>query len=87
MAQIMINMDLEVQEVQAETRSMIYSIMKNGLQKVDKSHPNEDLFYAEVFTRRLLPILATFLPSSSAQIPMSICTLQCLFSHSFTTYE
>jgi hypothetical protein len=29
------------------------------------------------------------LPSSSALIPMSICTLQlqCLFSHSFTTYE
>jgi hypothetical protein len=26
-------------------------------------------------------------PSSSAPIPMSICTLQCLFSHSFTTYE
>jgi hypothetical protein len=26
-------------------------------------------------------------PSSSALIPMSICTLQCLFSHSFTTYE
>jgi hypothetical protein len=27
------------------------------------------------------------MPSSSALIPMSICTLQCLFSHSFTTYE
>jgi hypothetical protein len=27
------------------------------------------------------------LPSSSALIPMSICALQCLFSHSFTTYE
>jgi hypothetical protein len=27
------------------------------------------------------------IPSSSALIPMSICTLQCLFSHSFTTYE
>jgi hypothetical protein len=27
------------------------------------------------------------LPSSSALIPMSICKLQCLFSHSFTTYE
>jgi hypothetical protein len=26
-------------------------------------------------------------PSSSALIPMSICSLQCLFSHSFTTYE
>jgi hypothetical protein len=29
----------------------------------------------------------SFMPSSSALIPMSICTLQCLFSHSFTTYE
>jgi hypothetical protein len=29
----------------------------------------------------------TLMPSSSALIPMSICTLQCLFSHSFTTYE
>jgi hypothetical protein len=28
-----------------------------------------------------------FVPSSSALIPMSICTLQCLLSHSFTTYE
>jgi hypothetical protein len=28
-----------------------------------------------------------FMPSSSALIPMSICPLQCLFSHSFTTYE
>jgi hypothetical protein len=28
-----------------------------------------------------------YMPSSSALIPMSICTLQCLFSHSFTTYE
>jgi hypothetical protein len=27
------------------------------------------------------------MPSSSALIPMSICTLQCLFSHAFTTYE
>jgi hypothetical protein len=27
------------------------------------------------------------MPSSSALIPMSIRTLQCLFSHSFTTYE
>jgi hypothetical protein len=27
------------------------------------------------------------MPSSSALIPMSICTLQCLFCHSFTTYE
>jgi hypothetical protein len=27
------------------------------------------------------------MPSSSALIPMSICTLQCLFSHSFITYE
>jgi hypothetical protein len=27
------------------------------------------------------------IPSSSALIPMSICTSQCLFSHSFTTYE
>jgi hypothetical protein len=27
------------------------------------------------------------MPSSSALIPMSICTLQYLFSHSFTTYE
>jgi hypothetical protein len=27
------------------------------------------------------------IPSSSALIPMSICTLQCIFSHSFTTYE
>jgi hypothetical protein len=27
------------------------------------------------------------MPSSSALIQMSICTLQCLFSHSFTTYE
>jgi hypothetical protein len=29
----------------------------------------------------------SLMPSSSALIPMSICTLQCLFSHSFTTYE
>jgi hypothetical protein len=29
----------------------------------------------------------TLVPSSSALLPMSICTLQCLFSHSFTTYE
>jgi hypothetical protein len=29
----------------------------------------------------------TFAPSSSALIPMSICTSQCQFSHSFTTYE
>jgi hypothetical protein len=27
------------------------------------------------------------MPSSSALIPMSIRTLQCLFSHLFTTYE
>jgi hypothetical protein len=27
------------------------------------------------------------MPSSSALIPMSICRLQCLFSHSFTAYE
>jgi hypothetical protein len=27
------------------------------------------------------------MPSSSALIPMSICTSQCIFSHSFTTYE
>jgi hypothetical protein len=27
------------------------------------------------------------LPSSSALIQMSVCTSQCLFSHSFTTYE
>jgi hypothetical protein len=26
-------------------------------------------------------------PSSSALIPMPICSLQCLFSHSFTTHE
>jgi hypothetical protein len=31
--------------------------------------------------------LISIMPSSSALIPMSICTLQCLFSHSFTTYE
>jgi hypothetical protein len=31
--------------------------------------------------------LSRLVPSSSALIPMSICTLQCLFSHSFTTYE
>jgi hypothetical protein len=30
---------------------------------------------------------ARLMPSSSALIPMSICTLQCLFSHSFTTYK
>jgi hypothetical protein len=27
------------------------------------------------------------MPSSSALIPMSICSLQCLFCHSFTTDE
>jgi hypothetical protein len=27
------------------------------------------------------------MPSSSARIPMSICASQCLFSHSFITYE
>jgi hypothetical protein len=32
-------------------------------------------------------IMVLLVPSSSALIPMSICTLQCLFSHSFTTYE
>jgi hypothetical protein len=29
----------------------------------------------------------TPMPSSSALIPMSIRTSQCLFSHSFTTYK
>jgi hypothetical protein len=31
--------------------------------------------------------VVVFMPSSSALIPMSNCTLECLFSHSFTTYE
>jgi hypothetical protein len=32
-------------------------------------------------------IIERLMPSSSALIPMSICTLQCIFSHSFTTYK
>jgi hypothetical protein len=34
-----------------------------------------------------MTICFTPVPSSSALIPMSIRTSQCLFGHSFTTYE
>jgi hypothetical protein len=34
-----------------------------------------------------MPRLPSVMPSSSALIPMSICKSQCLFSHSFTTYD
>jgi hypothetical protein len=49
------------------------------------------MIYIERDLSLLLPIFCIGtrrrVPSSSALIPMSICTLQCLFSHSFTTYE
>jgi hypothetical protein len=37
--------------------------------------------------RAAICISGLLIPSSSALILMSICTSQCLFSHSFTTYE
>jgi hypothetical protein len=40
-----------------------------------------------LFLCTFTPSIAPFVPSSSALILMSICPSQCLFSHSFTTYE
>jgi hypothetical protein len=63
------------------TSGVVANILRSG--PGDVFFERREMIFCAITQNRKVAVLALFVPSSSALIPMSICTLQCLFSHSF----